>query len=261
MNLPGNERRPRTRAVTAEMAHQWRDLLQPIRLSGPVTGGIADGLAVPETERILFALAQAVEQRDSHTAGHCERLAFIAVAIGIFMELDRSELVTLYRGGYLHDIGKVGIPDSILFKPQALTPQEWEIMKTHTVRGADICCHLRTLTPVVPIIRHHHERWDGSGYPDGLRGEEIPLTARVMQVADIYDALTNPRPYKLAYSPDEALRAIQEETDRGWRDPSIVKVFLALHKDVISKAGEYIVGNDRSVQAMRAALLHQQLGK
>src|ERR1039458_5519140 len=164
-----------------------------------------DGLAISEPEVILFALSQVVEQRDKHTAGHCERLAFISVAMGTAMGLDRPDLLALYRGGYLHDIGKVGIPDSILFKPGKLTAEEWVTMRTHTVRGEEICRHLKSLSTVLPIIRHHHERWDGSGYPDGLRGDQIPLLARVLQIADIYDALTYERPYKPAFPPAEAI--------------------------------------------------------
>jgi putative two-component system response regulator len=107
---------------------------------------------------------------------------------------------------------------------------------------------------VLPLIRHHHERWDGTGYPDGLRGEQIPLLARVLQTVDIYDALTNPRPYKPAFSPNKALRVMQEETDRGWRDPEIVKLFFTLHDSVIAKAGEFTAGNDRHLEAMRNTL-------
>jgi putative two-component system response regulator len=213
-----------------------------------------EGLAISETETILFAVGQVVEQRDKHTAGHCERLAFISVAMGTAMGLDRPDLLALYRGGYLHDIGKVGIPDSILFKPGKLTAFEWVVMRSHPERGAEICRHLKSLTPVLPLIRHHHERWDGTGYPDGLRGEEIPLLARVLQTVDIYDALTNPRPYKPAFSPHKALRVMQEETERGWRDPEIVKLFFTLHDSVITKAGEFTAGNDRHLEAMRSTL-------
>jgi putative two-component system response regulator len=167
------------------------------------------------------------------------------------MGLDRVSLLALYRGGHLHDIGKVGIPDSILFKPGSLTGEEWVIMRSHSARGEEICRPLQSMESVLPIIRHHHERWDGSGYPDGLRGEQIPLLARVLQMADIYDALTNPRPYKPAFTPTVALRTIREETERGWRDPEIVKLFLKLHKDVLGKAPQYMALPDRSLEAMR----------
>ena len=146
------------------------------------------------------------------------------------MGLDSASLLSLYVGGYLHDVGKVGIPDSILFKPGKLTGEEWEIMRTHSARGEEICRPLKSLRGVLPLIRHHHERWDGPGYPDGLHGSEIPLLARVLQVVDIYDALTNPRPYKQAYASVRALEVLQEETDRGWRDKEITTLFIQTHK-------------------------------
>lgn len=190
---------------------------------------------VDEAESILFALAEAVEQRDQFTAGHCERLAFLAVALGVTLGLDQSSLLILYRGGFLHDIGKVGIPDAILFKPTKLTAQEWAMMQTHTTRGVEICRHLQSLQGVLPLIRSHHERWDGSGYPDGLAGEQIPLLARVLQFADIYDALTSPRPYKVAFSASRALDLLGEETVKGWRDPEIMMHFSRLHKEVLQE--------------------------
>jgi len=209
---------------------------------------------IGETEAILFALAQAVEQRDHHTAGHCERMAFIGVALGVMMGLEQASLLTLYRGGFLHDIGKVGIPDSILFKPGKLTAEEWITMRTHTTRGVEICRHLQSLQPVIPLIRSHHERWDGSGYPDGLSSEQIPLLARVLQVADIYDALTSPRPYKPAYAPAQAMRILEQETERGWRDPEIVNLFFRLHEEVLVG----IQTGDGSLAAMRNSLARWQ---
>ncbi|HTQ53531.1 MAG TPA: HD-GYP domain-containing protein [Bryobacteraceae bacterium] len=203
------------------------------------------------TEGILLALAQAVEQRDARTSGHCARMAFISVSLGIAMGLQQTCLLSLYRGGYLHDVGKVGIPDSILFKPGDLTDEEWVVMRSHAARGEEICRHLHVLSPVLPIIRHHHERWDGSGYPDGLRGSQIPLLARIVQTADIYDALTSVRPYKPALQPEQALRVLQEETDRGWRDPEIVKLFVRLQPAVLSKAEEYTALSNRSLQALQ----------
>jgi putative two-component system response regulator len=225
----------------------------PAQLTEP-----ASDFEINETESILFALAQAVEQRDHQTAGHCERLAFISVAMGMAMGLGRAKLLALYRGGFLHDVGKVGIPDSILFKPGALSADEWVTMRSHTTRGEDICRHLASLSPVIPIIRHHHERWDGSGYPDGLRGEQIPQLARIVQVADIYDALISPRPYKPAFVPSDALRTLREEADRGWRDPEIVNLFFSLHEGVISKIAEYTTGADRNLEAMRNTLMTLQ---
>jgi putative two-component system response regulator len=184
--------------------------------------------SLDEAETILFALAQSVEQRDKYTGAHCERLAAYSVAIGRALGLPKQDLLALYRGGYLHDIGKVGLPDSILFKRGLLSEAEWETMHQHTIRGEAICRPMRTLAPVLPIIRSHHERWDGSGYPDKLRGEQIPLLARVLQVADIYDALTTARPYKPAFSHDHAIAIMLEESTRGWRDPELVPLFAQI---------------------------------
>ena len=181
--------------------------------------------SLEEAETILFALAQSVEHRDKYTGLHCERLATYGIALGQALGLHRQDQLALYRGGYLHDIGKISIPDGILFKRGLLTEQEWEVMRLHTIRGEEICRPMKTLAPVLPIIRSHHERWDGSGYPDGLAGEEIPLLARILQVADIYDALTTARPYKPAFTHQHATEIMLEEARRGWRDPELVPLF------------------------------------
>ncbi len=181
--------------------------------------------ALDDSEAVLFSLAKSVEDRDPDLSLHCQRLSVIAAAIGVAIQLPVHDIQTLNRGGYLHDIGKISIPDRILFKPGPLTPDEWEIMKSHTVRGEKICMGIKSLKPVLPIIRSHHERWDGLGYPDGLRGEQIPLLARILQLADIYDALTTTRPYKSAFSQEDALSIMMEETGKGWRDPHLVRVF------------------------------------
>ena len=199
---------------------------------------LMSSLPFSETEDVLSSIARMVEQRDSHTAGHCARLAHSGVALGVAMGLDSASLLSLYVGGYVHDVGKVGIPDSVLFKPGKLNGEEWEVMRAHSVRGEEICRPLKSLREVLPLIRHHHERWDGTGYPDGLRGTEIPLLARVLQVVDIFDALTNPRPYKHAYSSAHALEILQEETDRGWRDKEIASLFIRVHKQMLAKIAE-----------------------
>ena len=211
-----------------------------------------------QTERVLLSLAKVVEQRDDHTSGHCERLAVTGVALGIAMQLDRPSLQALYLGGYLHDVGKVGIPDSILFKPGRLNEKEWRIVRTHSARGEEICRPLTSLRSVLPVIRHHHERWDGNGYPDGLRGTEIPLLARELQVADIFDALTNPRPYKQAFSTARALAVLEEETARGWRDPEITGLFLRLHKGMLTRVARYRPEADVDPFSMRDSLNHLQ---
>lgn len=181
--------------------------------------------SLDDSETVLFSLAQSVEERDPDLGQHCQRLSLMAAAMGVTLGLPPSEVLALQRGGYLHDVGKVAIPDHILFKAGRLNREEWEIMKSHAERGERICSSMRSLAPVLPIIRHHHERWDGSGYPDGLKGEEIPLLARILQVADIYDSLTTARPYKPAFSSDEAIQILKSEAERGWRDPTLIATF------------------------------------
>jgi putative two-component system response regulator len=181
--------------------------------------------SLESAEAIVFSLAQTVERRDHFTGEHCHRLAVYSIALGKAVGVCPGDLLSLYRGGYLHDIGKIGIPDSILFKPGPLNPAEWEIMRSHPARGEEICRPMKSIAAVLPIIRHHHERWDGSGYPDGLRGEQIPLLARVLQICDIYDALTGVRTYKPALGHNEAIGMIREEARKGWRDPEMVSLF------------------------------------
>jgi putative two-component system response regulator len=209
-----------------------------------------------QSETILFALAQAIEKKDDEMGGHCERIATFSVALGMSIGLPRQHLVALYRGSYLHDIGKVAIPDSILYKRGPLDTAEWEVMKTHTVKGEEICRSLRSLAPVLPIIRHHHERWDGSGYPDGLAGADIPLLARILQMADVYDALTMERPYKPALEPEDALAVMQAETRRGWRDPNLMASFHGLHHASVLRAARNMTRAQRDVDTIRASLIN-----
>lgn len=184
--------------------------------------------SLEEAETILFALAQSVEQRDASTGEHCKRLAHYSMMLGRSLGLPESDIRSLHRGGYLHDIGKIAVPDAILFKPGSLTEDEWAVMRTHTTIGEGVCRPMKSLSGVLPIIRNHHEKWDGTGYPDNLKGEDIPLLARILQVADIYDALTTQRPYKRAFTHDEAIQVMVEEARRGWRDPRLVPLFATL---------------------------------
>jgi putative two-component system response regulator len=177
-------------------------------------------------EKVLFSIAKAIESRDPNTGDHCERLVKIGKAFGEYLQLSRYQIRDLIWGSYLHDIGKVGIPDSVLLKQGKLTPADWEIMKQHVLIGEQICLPLRSMQGVIPIIRHHHERWDGSGYPDGLKGDDIPYLAQIFQIIDIYDALTSERPYKKAFTIEEAISIILEETQLGWRNPQLVHQFI-----------------------------------
>lgn len=181
-----------------------------------------------DAERVILSLARMVEAKDENTEGHCERLSLLSVALGQHMGLDDRDLVALDRGGVLHDIGKVGIPDSVLFKEGPLSAAEWEVMKQHPTIGEQVVAPLRTLQDVRPIIRHHHERWNGSGYPDGLAGEAIPLTARVLQVVDAYDALRTKRPYKRELTHVEAATILHKEADQGLWDPRLLEIALTL---------------------------------
>ena len=179
-------------------------------------------------ESVLCTLGLSVESRDPYTEGHCERLAVNASSLGRHIHLDEEEVVALRRGGYLHDLGKIAVPDEILKKGANLTPEEWAIMKRHPITGENICRPLKSLRPVLPIIRSHHEHFDGSGYPDGLEGRDIPLLARILQVVDVYDALRTARPYKPALSHDQAALTMHDEAHAGLWDQDLVAEFFSM---------------------------------
>jgi putative two-component system response regulator len=179
-------------------------------------------------EAVLFSLARSIEGKDPYTHGHCERLSDFGAALGERLGLSEAQMVALRRAGIVHDIGKVAVPDSILLKPGRLTAEEFKLVQEHPVVGERICQPLKSFHLVLPIIRHHHEKQDGSGYPDGLRGEAVPISARVLQVVDVYDALTTERPYKKALSPAEALQIMAEEVAKGWWDPRVFSEFKEL---------------------------------
>jgi putative two-component system response regulator len=223
-----NDRRSRIRGIEVgaddfltkpfdrvELAARVKSLVQQKRLNEDLD----------HAEQVLFSIARAIESRDPNTGDHCERLVSLGQAFGEYLNLSRSQLRDLIWGAYLHDIGKVGIPDAVLLKKGQLTPEDWETMRQHVIIGEKICQPLRSMRGVIPIIRHHHERWDGSGYPDALKGNEIPYLAQIFQLLDIYDALTSERPYKRAFTTEEALAVMQQETEAGWRNPELVQQF------------------------------------
>ena len=181
-------------------------------------------------ESVLCTLGLSVEARDPYTEGHCERLSRYAADLGTHLGLEEASIIALRRGGYLHDLGKIAVPDEILKKGSDLTPAEWKIMKKHPETGEAICRPLKSLRLVLPIIRHHHEHSDGSGYPDGLRQGEIPLLPRILQVVDIYDALRTARPYRPAHTHEQSATTMREEAEAGLWDRELVAEFFNMLK-------------------------------
>ena len=181
-----------------------------------------DGL--DQTEQVLFTIAKAVDSRSVNSGGSL-RVASLVKSFAQYLGLTPQEIDDLAFAAHLHDIGTIAIPDAVMLKTGELTAEEKELIRQHVLFGEEICQPLRNRRGVLPIIRHHHERWDGSGYPDGLVETDIPYLAQIFQVIDIYDALTSDRPHKQAYNPTEALKIIVEETDKGWRNPELIQAF------------------------------------
>jgi len=179
-------------------------------------------------ESVLCTLGLSVEARDPYTEGHCERLSKRAAALGRHLGLDEDSIIALRRGGYLHDLGKIAVPDEILKKGSNLTPDEWKVMKQHPVTGENICKPLKSLRLVLPIIRYHHEHSDATGYPDGLRQGQIPLLPRILQVVDVYDALRTARPYKPARTHEQAALTMRVEAQNGLWDEDLVAEFFSM---------------------------------
>ncbi len=187
-------------------------------------------------EDVLFSMARAIEAKDAYTQGHVERVSRLAVRLGEFLGLPDEEIDALRKGGILHDIGKIGVPDKILNKAGPLTTEERKIIRMHPGQGAKICEKLKSIRGAIPVIRYHHERMDGTGYPDHLTGEDIPLIARVMTIVDIYDALTTTRSYRKRLPPDVALEIMWEEAKQGWWDQAVLGEFEKMLKQKSSES-------------------------
>ncbi len=179
-------------------------------------------------EQIIFSLARTVEAKDKYTEGHSERLSIMGTKLGRKINLHDQDLTILRRGGILHDIGKIAIKDSILQKAGPLTDEEFEVIKTHPAEGERICAPLKSLKPILPVILHHHEKYDGSGYPAGLQGSDIPIHARIMGIVDCFDALTTTRSYRPSMSIDKALGIMENETSLGKWDPYLFQKLVEI---------------------------------
>ncbi|HVR87183.1 MAG TPA: HD domain-containing phosphohydrolase, partial [Planctomycetota bacterium] len=173
--------------------------------------------------KVIEGIAEVVESRDRYTGNHCKRLGSYAVRVGRFLKLEQEDLDVLKLGGVLHDLGKIAVSDTILNKPGRLTPEEFELMKRHPQVGSDLLRNMRTLERVMPLVRHHHEKLDGTGYPDRIGGKEIPLLVRITSVVDVFDALHSRRPYKEPFDLERSLGILREEASKGWWDREVVE--------------------------------------
>ncbi len=205
-------------------------------LAAHVSAGIESAQLLRKQRELFYAtiamLADAVELRDAYTGNHTQRVTNYSFLLAQQMDLTQEQLNWIRIGTPLHDIGKIGIDDAILRKPDKLTPVEFEIMKTHTTLGAKMIEQVADLAPAMPIVRSHHERWDGRGYPDGLVGENIPLLARIVGVADAYDAMTTDRPYRKAMSADAAFAEIEKMKGKQF-DPVAAAAFIGIRQQIV----------------------------
>jgi HD-GYP domain-containing protein (c-di-GMP phosphodiesterase class II) len=179
-----------------------------------------------DSEQLIFALAAAAEARDPYTVSHAQRVASAALHLGTRLGLQESDLIALYHGGRIHDIGKIGVPGSILLKPGPLNADEERQMRAHPVIGETIVRPMPSAAKLLPIIRNHHERFDGGGYPDGLIGHKIPLLARIVSVCDAYDALASDRPYRTRRNSDETIETLMRGAGQQW-DRELVSILLS----------------------------------
>lgn len=200
----------------AELTVRLRSLLRIHRFNQELIGA----------ESVALALARAVAAKDGYAHSHLEKVASYAVALGKTMGLDAAELKIIKYGAILHNVGKIAIPDAVLEKTGPLSPREMAMFQQHPRIGCDICTPLKPLKPVLPIIRHHKEHWDGTGYPDGLRGDKIPLGAQIVGIVDVYTALTSDRPYRRAVSHEEAIASLREQVRQGWLNGDLTERFI-----------------------------------
>jgi len=209
--------------------------------------------ALEEAEKVMLALARTIDARDAYTGGHSERVAEYAVRLAERLGLSARDQEAARLGGLFHDFGKVAVRDEILRKPGKLTPQEYEEIKRHPAKGRELLGPMKSLAGALPAVYHHHERMDGSGYPDGIKGESVPLVARIVTVADIYDALTTDRPYRPALDHVRALRIMDDEARRGWWDRRLVTEFGILFDSPAGHATLRLIADGTATFPRRAA--------
>jgi len=198
-------------------------------------------------DQTLIGWSRALDLRDKETEGHSQRVAQFTLAVAQALNIPPEEQINMWRGAMLHDIGKIGVPDSILHKPGPLTEEEWEIMRCHTTYAYELLSPIAYLRPAIDIPYCHHEKWDGTGYPRGLRGEQIPLAARIFALVDVWDALTNDRPYRKAWSREQAYQYICEQKGKHF-DPNLVDLFLSIAAPDLAKAAERQVAGEDEAQ-------------
>jgi putative two-component system response regulator len=186
---------------------------------------------------IIAVFCEMAETREGYDPGHCHRVGNYAASLGRAMELESLDLQTLRRGGFLHDIGMLAIPANVLRKEGPLDADEYQLIQSHTVIGDGLCARLQSLQPIRGIVRHHHERLDGSGYPDGLQGDEIPLLAQIVGIVDVYEALTMPRSYRPEQEPSDALQILREQQRRGWRRADLTDCFISMREQEAEGSG------------------------
>jgi HD-GYP domain-containing protein (c-di-GMP phosphodiesterase class II) len=225
-----------------------KDLHLADALAASVSAGI-ESAQLLRKQRDLFLntitiLAQAVEMRDEYTGGHTARVTSYSLMLAETLQVSAEDLERIQIGTPLHDIGKIGVSDAILCKPDRLTPEEYELMKLHTVKGDEILATIPDLESVRPIVRSHHERWDGRGYPDGLRGEQIPRLARIVAVADTFDAMTSDRPYRKGLPAEVAFAEIEKQSGLQF-DPECARAFLSLREEVLQEMASWSGANGR----------------
>lgn len=239
--LPGPSRRERLlRSKLISRPASFGALGRPGSPHGPLAASLAavPATAAADAERhavspvrddwgILLTLATIIEARDPYMSGHSRRTGWLAARLGRQIGLEAATVEVLYLAGILHDIGKLGIPEAILNKPGPLTNDEMELVRHHPLMGCEMLRPVAWLAPILPAVRYHHENYDGSGYPEHLSGQQIPLTARILRIVDMYDALTSPRPYRPPRSHPQALRFLRDGAG-VLTDPALTRTFVGM---------------------------------